>query len=58
MAHDLGLRVVAEGVENQTIWDELVSLGCDSAQGFFMGKPMPVDQIDDWFEKGLWKTCV
>ncbi|MDT8405566.1 EAL domain-containing protein [Sulfuriflexus sp.] len=54
MAHDLGLRVVAEGVESKAIWDELVALGCDCGQGFYMGKPMPVAEIDTWLEASPW----
>ncbi len=40
MAHRLGLRVVAEGVETQAQWDLLRTLGCDIAQGFLLGRPM------------------
>jgi len=54
MAHDLGLRVVAEGIESKAIWDELVALGCDCGQGFYMGKPMPVAEIDTWLEASPW----
>ena len=48
LAHNLGLSVVAEGVENQLIWDKLRELSCDEAQGYFMGKPMPVEQFAEW----------
>ncbi len=40
MAHRLGLRVVAEGVETQAQWDLLRAMGCDIAQGFLLGRPM------------------
>jgi diguanylate cyclase (GGDEF)-like protein len=48
LGHNLGLRVVAEGVESQALWDQLGSWGCDVAQGFFVGMPMPADRLDDW----------
>ncbi len=41
LAHNLGLTVVAEGVENAAILQRLGELGCDEAQGYHMGKPMP-----------------
>ncbi|HZQ36044.1 MAG TPA: bifunctional diguanylate cyclase/phosphodiesterase, partial [Dehalococcoidia bacterium] len=45
LAHGAGLEVVAEGVENQETWDALVALGCDAAQGFFVGRPMPAGML-------------
>ena len=39
LGHNLGLRVVAEGVETQETWDRLAQLGCDTAQGFFISRP-------------------
>jgi EAL domain-containing protein (putative c-di-GMP-specific phosphodiesterase class I) len=48
LAHNLGLTVVAEGVENARIWDMLRELNCDQAQGFHMGKPMPADTFANW----------
>ena len=42
------MSVVAEGVENQLIWDKLRELSCDEAQGYFMGKPMPAEQFTEW----------
>lgn len=41
LGHNLGLSVVAEGVENNATWDQLKSLGCDSAQGYCMSRPIP-----------------
>ncbi|MGH7833942.1 MAG: EAL domain-containing protein [Candidatus Binatia bacterium] len=40
LAHDLGLKVVAEGVENKPILDALKDLGCDSAQGYYISRPI------------------
>jgi len=45
LAHALGLRVTAEGVETKSQRDELRSIGCDDAQGFFFARPMPADEI-------------
>jgi diguanylate cyclase (GGDEF)-like protein len=43
LAHALGLKVVAEGVETEAQRDFLAGLGCDSAQGYFLGKPVDAD---------------
>ena len=45
IAHDLGLRVVAEGVETQAALDVLRAWGCDEVQGFFTGRPMGADAL-------------
>jgi diguanylate cyclase (GGDEF)-like protein len=45
LAHGLGLRVVAEGIEDQTIADACSALGCDLAQGYFFGRPGPPTDI-------------
>jgi len=51
LAHNLGLKVVAEGVESRDAWDTLSILGCDTSQGFFMGRPMPVDKLQTWLRE-------
>jgi EAL domain-containing protein (putative c-di-GMP-specific phosphodiesterase class I) len=48
LAHNLGLRVVAEGVETKAIWNALRELGCDYAQGYFLRKPMPPEDLCAW----------
>jgi EAL domain-containing protein (putative c-di-GMP-specific phosphodiesterase class I) len=45
MAHNLGLRTAAEGVENSATLEHLVALDCDIAQGYFIAQPMPSDQV-------------
>lgn len=47
----LGLRVVAEGVEDQGTWDELARMGCDVSQGFFPTSPLPCEQFIMWLTK-------
>lgn len=48
LGHNLGLEVVAEGVESQEVWDRLADLGCDVAQGYLIGRPMPTADFRDW----------
>ena len=48
LGHELGMKVVAEGIENQRTWDLLLSLGCDAAQGYYIAKPMPGDELLMW----------
>ena len=48
LAHNLGLKAVAEGVENADLLGLMAELGCDEAQGFHIGAPMPAEQVEDW----------
>ncbi len=48
LAHNLGLRVVAEGVESDEVQARLLALGCDSAQGTFIRAPAPADAVRTW----------
>ncbi len=50
MGHRLGRHVVAEGVETEEAWRQLQALGCDSAQGYWMGRPMSVGDFAGWLE--------
>lgn len=53
MAQSLGLRMVAEGVENPLQVDALKRLGCSHAQGYFYGKPLPAQQFaEQWLAAG------
>ncbi len=56
LSHSLGFKVVAEGVEDQSTWDELASLGCDSAQGFHMGMPLAPDEFAEWLADSPWSN--
>ena len=51
MAHQLGVRVIAEGVESEAVRSELQALGCEIGQGFLLGKPMPPGRFDDWLRE-------
>ena len=48
LAHNLGLTVVAEGMETARTWRLLAALGCDEAQGYYISRPMPEDQLMGW----------
>jgi EAL domain-containing protein (putative c-di-GMP-specific phosphodiesterase class I) len=48
LAHNLGLTVVAEGVENAKSWKLLAGLSCDEAQGFLISRPMPCELFENW----------
>ncbi|WP_286742694.1 putative bifunctional diguanylate cyclase/phosphodiesterase [Aquabacterium sp. UBA2148] len=48
LAHNLGLKVTAEGLEEGAAWGLLGELGCDIAQGYWIAKPMPADQLPQW----------
>ena len=48
LAHDIGRKVVAEGVETRQHWDQLAAFGCDIAQGYFIARPMPAEAFQSW----------
>jgi EAL domain-containing protein (putative c-di-GMP-specific phosphodiesterase class I) len=48
LGRNLGLQVVAEGVETAAVWEQLTNLGCDEAQGFYLSRPVPAHQLTDW----------
>ena len=48
LGHNLGLKVVAEGIENKGVWNILKAMGCDYGQGYFMSKPMPATSLLNW----------
>jgi diguanylate cyclase len=48
LGRNLGLSVVAEGVESKEIWSELARLGCDFVQGYFLSRPLPAAAFLDW----------
>jgi histidine ammonia-lyase len=50
LCRNLGLRVVAEGVESGEVWEDLMGLGCDVAQGYLMSRALPPDELLAWVE--------
>ena len=48
LARNLDLRVVAEGVETPGHWTELARLGCHTAQGYYLTRPLPAPQLTTW----------
>jgi EAL domain-containing protein (putative c-di-GMP-specific phosphodiesterase class I) len=48
LAHNLGLTVVAEGIEDERSLARLCAMGCDEAQGFHMSRPLPEDKLIEW----------
>jgi diguanylate cyclase (GGDEF)-like protein len=48
LGRNLGLRVVAEGVESEAIWDDLARLDCDQAQGYYLSRAMPGQALARW----------
>ena len=51
LGHNLGLQVVAEGVQDQETWDLLTTMGCDLAQGYFLTPPIPADTLRTWLDE-------
>jgi diguanylate cyclase (GGDEF)-like protein/PAS domain S-box-containing protein len=56
LAHNLGLSVVAEGVENQWTLDLLGTFGCDEAQGYHIARPMPAAAFTKWLGESSWRV--
>ena len=48
LAHSMGLKVTAEGVEDQSIQDLLATMGCDVAQGYHLSRPLPGNAFEAW----------
>jgi EAL domain-containing protein (putative c-di-GMP-specific phosphodiesterase class I)/CheY-like chemotaxis protein len=51
LAHNLGMTVIAEGIESEVVWNILLELDCDEAQGYWMGKPMLSTEVIAWKKK-------
>ncbi|MFA4995167.1 MAG: EAL domain-containing response regulator [Bdellovibrionales bacterium] len=50
LGHNLGLKVIAEGIEDERTWNMLRDKGCDFAQGYYMGHPMTAANLAPWME--------
>ena len=55
LAHNFDLTVVAEGVEDEETLDTLTLMGCQRAQGFHVGAPMPSSELGEWFQQSPWE---
>ncbi len=53
MAHSLGLKVVAEGVEDEKTWCLLADFKCDTAQGYYMSRPISAQDLENWVRKSM-----
>jgi len=51
LGRNLGLRVVAEGVEDPTTWQQLDALGCNAIQGYYVSRPVPPDDLLSWLQQ-------
>jgi len=54
LAHNLGLKVIAEGVETEEVWERLLALGCNEAQGYYMSRPLPAPELTQWLNQSPW----
>ncbi len=54
LGHNLGMQVVAEGVDNEWTCKLLTELGCDLAQGFYLSPPLPADELVAWLSETGW----
>jgi len=50
LAHHMNLRVVAEGIEDEETLRQLSKMGCEEAQGYFLSRPVPPNELIDWLE--------
>jgi EAL domain-containing protein (putative c-di-GMP-specific phosphodiesterase class I) len=54
LAHELGMQVVAEGVESPLQWEWLTEVGCDAVQGYAIAHPMTPDSLVSWRDRCAW----
>jgi EAL domain-containing protein (putative c-di-GMP-specific phosphodiesterase class I) len=53
MAHKLGIKVIAEGIETEIQRDLLIAAGCDYGQGYLFSKPLPAPEFEAFIINGL-----
>ena len=56
LGHNMGLKVIAEGVESVEGWQALKRFGCDMAQGYYISRPMPAPELLVWLGESRWST--
>lgn len=57
LAHNLGLKVVAEGVETKDVLEKLGAIGCDSIQGYYISKPLATEAFDAWLKQSPYRPA-
>ena len=55
LTHSLELQAIAEGVESEQLWQRLAALGCDACQGYYVGRPLPADNLPEWARASRWQ---
>ena len=58
LGHNMGLVVIAEGVEDAATFERLRSLGCDIVQGYWLSRPLPAADIETWLRESSWTRAV
>jgi len=58
LAHNMGLAVVAEGVEDEATFDRLRTLGCDMVQGYWLSRPLGAAELSAWMRCSAWTRSV
>lgn len=58
LAHNMGLAVVAEGVEDEATFEQLRALGCDMAQGYWLSRPLGATELAAWMRGSVWTRSV
>jgi EAL domain-containing protein (putative c-di-GMP-specific phosphodiesterase class I) len=53
LGNTLGLRTVAEGVEDAATWDALRAMGCHAGQGWYLSPPLTADEATDWLARQI-----
>ena len=56
LGHNMGLKVVAEGVENEATWHMLQAMGCDLAQGYYISRPLSAEALAQWIAQSSWNV--
>jgi EAL domain-containing protein (putative c-di-GMP-specific phosphodiesterase class I) len=57
LGHNLRIKVVAEGVEDETTWKILALLGCDYAQGWYISRALPADELETFLRESRWRMA-
>jgi EAL domain-containing protein (putative c-di-GMP-specific phosphodiesterase class I) len=56
LCHTLSFSAIAEGVEDEASWNALSGEGCDAVQGYYVGRPLPVDEFKAWAATSRWNA--